>query len=561
MTTRQTAFQLFRNGDFERAEDAARAGLQSGEDPALRHLLGALLCRRESLEEGAAELGRALEQMPGQAALRADYVRALIRLGRGSEALRHAPRPDPGPALFDLWRLRAEAAAAAGEPAEQMEALHEADLALIAAELQNRPDDPELLLYKGRLLAALARDGEAEPVFRRLIAADPANGDAVRELALLLERANRLDEVRALLDAAIAAGAEPGRFAMIEALLAWRSGDPNTTLEWLGKSGEEAGSPRAKELEAKAEDALGNSAAAFAAAEAQNRAAPDYEAWRQRSALYRSRLRDAAEKITPDWVRGWTPVDGPSEPAPVFLVGFPRSGTTLLDTLLMGHPDIAVVEEVPALGLVAEEVGTMDRLAELDAATADRLRRTYSDAIRRSLPPGSAASIVDKLPLNMIHAPLIHRLFPGAKIVFAQRHPCDCVLSAFFQRFALNPAMACFLDIADAADLYDAAMEIWTRSRAALPLDVHVIGYEAMVDEPEEELRKLVAFLGLDWREELLDHRSTADARGAIGTPSYQQVTQPISDRAVMRWRRYEEQLRPVLPVLLPWAERLGYAA
>lgn len=560
MTVKQTAFQLYRSGDFQGAEAEARAALGTGEDPALRHLLGVLLCRRNAVEEGTAELERALELMPKQAGIRTDYVRALIRLGKTSEALRNAPRPNPGPGLFDLWRLRAEAAEAAGEPAERMEALHEADLALITAELQNRPSDQELLLHQGRLLAALGRDEEAEPVFRRLVGDDPANGDAARELALLLERKNRLDEVRALIDDAVAAGADASRFALLEALLAWRSGDAQGTLDWLGKSGDEAGSARAKELEAKAQDSLGNAAAAFEAARAQSRAAADYDAWRQRSALYRQRLREAAEHITPEWVAGWNAIDPPSGPAPVFLVGFPRSGTTLLDTLLMGHPDIAVVEEVPALGLVAEEIGSMDRLAGLDSAGAAGLRRRYTEAVLRSVPPGFGGTIVDKLPLNMIHAPLIERLFPGARIVFAKRHPCDCVLSAFFQRFALNPAMACFLDISDSADLYDVAMETWARSRTALPLDVHEIGYENMVEGPEDEVRKLVDFLGLEWREELLDHRSTAAARGAIGTPSYQQVTEPISGQAVMRWRRYEEQLRPVLPVLLPWAERLGYA-
>ena len=114
--------------------------------------------------------------------------------------------------------------------------------------------------------------------------------------------------------------------------------------------------------------------------------------------------------------------------------------------------------------------------------------------------------------------------------------------------------------MADAADLYDVASEIWTRSCAALPLNVHRFVYEEMVDDPEAALRSLIAFLGLEWRCELLDHRATARQRGAIITPSYDQVTEPIHGRSSGRWRRYEEQMRPALPLLLPWAKRLGYA-
>jgi hypothetical protein len=120
--------------------------------------------------------------------------------------------------------------------------------------------------------------------------------------------------------------------------------------------------------------------------------------------------------------------------------------------------------------------------------------------------------------------------------------------------------MACFLDLADAAAYYDAAMTVWTRSAELLCPRVHVVPYERLVEDPEAVLRPLVDFLEIPWRPELLDHRRSATMRGPISTPSYNQVTQPLSSRAVGRWRRYEQQLEPVLPVLKPWAERFGYA-
>src|SRR5204863_7301423 len=124
----------------------------------------------------------------------------------------------------------------------------------------------------------------------------------------------------------------------------------------------------------------------------------------------------------------------------------------------------------------------------------------------------------------------------------------------------MNDAMACFLGIADAADLYDAVMTVFTRSRDLIPLATHTLVYEQLVADPEAALMPLIDFLGLEWRDELLDHQATARGRGAILTPSYDQVVQPLSAAPSGRWRRYKSELQPVLPVLLPWAERLGYA-
>jgi hypothetical protein len=187
-------------------------------------------------------------------------------------------------------------------------------------------------------------------------------------------------------------------------------------------------------------------------------------------------------------------------------------------------------------------------------------RRAYWQELDRHLPPGFSGLVIDKLPMNMLGLPLIHSLFPGASVIFAQRHPADAVLSGFMQSFVLNDTMASFLDIGDAADLYDAAMSAFTLARDRVELRVHTSIYEALVEDPERSLRTLVDLLGLEWRDELLDHQRTARRRGAVLTPSYDQVVQPLSRAPSGRWRRYRKQLEPVLPVLLPWAERLGYS-
>jgi hypothetical protein len=155
--------------------------------------------------------------------------------------------------------------------------------------------------------------------------------------------------------------------------------------------------------------------------------------------------------------------------------------------------------------------------------------------------------------------PLIYRIFPDAKVVFAARHPCDAVLSCFMANFQLNRAMLSFPDLEEAALLYDAVLDLWTRATALLPIAVHTVRYESMVDDLEGEMRPLLDFLGIGWDAAVLDNRGAAGRRDYIRTASYAQVAEPIYARAAGRWESYRAELAPVLPILAPWAERLGY--
>jgi hypothetical protein len=312
-------------------------------------------------------------------------------------------------------------------------------------------------------------------------------------------------------------------------------------------------------LMARIHDSLDEPAAAFSQAETMNRSVADREAWLARGRAYVDAVRAVVDVATPQWAAKVRPLDPPERGSPAFLVGFPRSGTTLLDTFLMGHPDSIVLEEVPLLTAAQQALGDGPDLPDRSPAELEKARDAYFAAMDAHVPEGFGGLVIDKFPLNMLAPRFIHTLFPDAKLIFAQRHPCDCVLSCFMQAFALNDSMASFLEIDSAANFYDAAMSLWTRCTEILPLQVHRIVYEDLVAQPEASLKPLVDFLGLDWRDELLDHRSTAKARGTINTPSYAQVTQPLTRRPSGRWKGYREQLEPVLPVLLPWAERLGY--
>ena len=242
-----------------------------------------------------------------------------------------------------------------------------------------------------------------------------------------------------------------------------------------------------------------------------------------------------------------------------FLVGFPRSGTTLVDTFLLGHPQCLVLEELPLLANAAAELGPIEHLPDVDAGRLAAARETYLKQVELLAGPCEGKVVVDKFPLNLVAAPLIHCLFPGAPIIFVQRHPCDAVLSGYMQSFQPNVGMASFLDLQDAAEFYDRVMGVWAAARNTLDLNVHTIAYEALINDPETALRPVIGALGLPWDERLLDHSSTARRRETLLNTSYNQITEPLSSAASGRWRRYGKQLEPVLPVLLPWAERLGY--
>jgi hypothetical protein len=167
---------------------------------------------------------------------------------------------------------------------------------------------------------------------------------------------------------------------------------------------------------------------------------------------------------------------------------------------------------------------------------------------------------IDKLPLNIVHAGLITRVFPGAKFILALRHPCDVVLSCFLRRFDLNTAMVQFLDLEGAARFYDAVFSLWGRYTSVMKLDVHAIHYEDVVSDFRPTVASLLDFLGVPWNDAVLEYDRTAREKAHISTPSYHQVTQKIYTRASGRWLRYRKHMEPVLPILEPWVKKLGYS-
>lgn len=247
--------------------------------------------------------------------------------------------------------------------------------------------------------------------------------------------------------------------------------------------------------------------------------------------------------------------------APVFLIGFPRSGTTLLDTVLMGHSQVSVVEEQNMVPLMEHAVLGKNTIWQAESFVADaieRARDVYFQKLSEHIDTDSPV-FIDKMPLNITKVPLMHRVFPNARYILALRHPMDSILSCWMQNFALNAAMGNMLSLPRISAFYEYAMTIFDVASTRYDLDVHHVRYEDLVVDLETEARLVISFLGLEWQEKLLDYQTTAKSRGRIHTPSYSQVVQPLYKTASDRWRAYEHHLVDEKRRLDKWIVAFGY--
>jgi tetratricopeptide (TPR) repeat protein len=258
---------------------------------------------------------------------------------------------------------------------------------------------------------------------------------------------------------------------------------------------------------------------------------------------------------------GWSPAPD-TQSTPTFLVGFPRSGTTLLEQILASHPQLTTLEEHDTLDEAASQMmgsdAALERWASLPGVEVERLRTLYWQRVHAAVPAPLRAVFVDKQPLNAVMLPLIYRLFPNTRIILVLRDPRDVLLSCFQQRFGMNEAMYQLLRLDTAAEYYDAVMRLVRLSRERFPLRVYVIKYEDVLADFERTMRGALGFLGLGWDVNLLSYAETARRR-RINTPSAEQVVRPLYGSARGKWRNYRRYLEPYLAALSPWVNEFGY--
>ena len=249
---------------------------------------------------------------------------------------------------------------------------------------------------------------------------------------------------------------------------------------------------------------------------------------------------------------------------PCFLIGFPRSGTTLLDTILRSHPTIEVLEEIPIVNRFIDELFinrdfTLDKLENTNPILVKEMRDFYFNQIKNYKKNKSKRITIDKMPLNILHVGEILRFFPNAKFILALRHPYDCVLSCFMQNFMLNHAMANFLNLQDASKLYDLTMSLWKKYTEVFKFDYHIIKYEDVISNFEKTIKGVLSFLNVSWSDNVTEFYKTAEKRGIISTPSYNQVSQPIYSNSMYRWKNYEKEFSNSKDSLDRWVKEYNY--
>jgi tetratricopeptide (TPR) repeat protein len=504
--------------------------------------------------EGAvAAMRRAAEINPHSPPVRLNFATALHQAGQFAEAeqqLRNMAGDfptDPKP-MRELFALLKEQF----REEEALDAIEEA--------VRRDPTDVELALGLASHRLMLLRHVDAEDAYRRVLTIDPGNKLAYLGVATVFELTNRAAELASWVDEAERAGVERETLNFIRAFHFRRAKRYVEGVEALRNVPEELETQRRYHLLGQLLEGAKDYDAAFAAFERMNAIGRDDPSMpEERGAAYRASILRQLGKLTPEWKASWGPATSDDRPSPVFLVGFPRSGTTLLDTILMSHPRIEVLEEEPALKYATDVLGGFEQLAGASAEKLNAARNLYFETARSRTPLAPGNLLIDKNPLAMNSVPVIRRLFPDARIILALRHPCDVVLSCYLTNFKLNDGMANFLRLDTAAELYDLSFRYFERARDVLQPPVHTIVYENIVADRNRELRPLFDFLGLDWHDSVLEHETTARTRGHIKTASYAQVVEPIYTRSAGRWQNYRKYLEPVMPVLRPWAEKFGY--
>lgn len=283
--------------------------------------------------------------------------------------------------------------------------------------------------------------------------------------------------------------------------------------------------------------------------------------------IYLNKITAYKKYFTEDLIVHWPKLSDRQvndEKQKVFLTGFARSGTTLLQHILTSHPKIHSTEEIPAIPRIVEmleqQMGDYPScLQNLDKPNINVLQNFYMDVHRQDHDWEEKDILIDKYPFGTINIGISHLLFPKAKFIFAARHPCDCILSSYFQFLHPNEGMIHTYKVEDTVNLYCELMDIWQLHENLLPLDVLSIKYEDVVDDMPAQVQRILDFLEIEWDDNVLSYTDNVVKRGNIRTPSYSQVSNKIYKESQYRWKNYEDLMKPHLNKLEPYIKWLGY--
>jgi tetratricopeptide (TPR) repeat protein len=475
-------------------------------DVAAIRMLAELAARIGRLRDAENLLRRAVELAPGWTAAKANLALILGRTGRPAEAMElledvFALEPDE----VGHWNLKAATLARLGD--------FEDAIGLYEEVLARTPRQARVWLSYGHMLKTVGRLAEGIDAYRRAIAVKPALGEAWWSLANLKTVKFTAADVAAMEQALANPDlADEDRFHLDFA---------------LGKAMHDAG---------RTDDAFRH----YSAANALRLESQPYD----RDKI--SRTVDRCIDLFTAEAFAERP-GGCSAPDPIFIVGMPRAGSTLMEQILASHSLVEGTSELPDIPALARKVGPYPRgMLELSEERRRELGEAYlkqAGVQRRTDRP----FFIDKLPNNWLFVPFIQLILPNARIIDARRHPLACCLSNFRQHFARGQPFTYSLDYVGA--YYADYVRLMAQVDSALPGRVHRVIYERMVDDTESEIRALLAYCRLEFEPACLDFHLTDRA---IRTPSSEQVRQPIYRDATDEWRAYEPHLEPLKRALGP---------
>lgn len=450
--------------------------------------------------------------------------------------------------------------------------------AVLACEeaIRNYPEYADAWLERGSILGGGGSREAARASFARAAELAPHLAAAHAGLASLAARDG--DAATARLHAARALAIDPHNATAINAVVSAElaEGKPEAalaTIEPLLSRLEQPSLERslAHSFAASAHDRLKNHAAAYRQYSAAN---ADFEAIHAASAegeldqtSFVEALVDGLAVVDPGQ---WSAevVDSPKNAAKkhIFLIGYPRSGTTLVENILASLPGVSALEERPTLieadrefiaGSSEEIIDGLKRFANLGAAKLARYRNAYWDKVVASGIAANALCFVDMDPLKGTRLPFIARLFPEARILVMRRDPRDIVWSCFRTNFAMSSGTLEYVTLERAARHYDAVMRLTELALDGLSLNYHIVQYHRLVQDFDSETQAMCEFAGLEWTDKVRSFDRTAAMRG-VTTASAGQVTRGLYD-GTRQWEPYAEYLAPVLPILEPWIRKFGY--
>jgi hypothetical protein len=424
-----------------------------------------------------------------------------------------------------------------------------------------------------KALLASAYYHEAIDACHDAFAVAPATADLHCQLAVALEQTHQLDEALAAVKEALSIEPAHVRANFVMARLEKRSGDLVGARDRLNRTLQKNLPPvQAASLADELGDVLdrmGDYAAAYRAFETGNNvlARTVTPAQAAQEPIF-EKISGLKQWFSEGDTGGWgNTLPNDDKSPPVFLVGFPRSGTTLTEQLIASLEQFIPSDEKPMLDRLVHELPELIRRSfrypeDLDTLSVPELvmlRKRYWELAERMVGPiKDGKRLLDKMPFNIVDLGMVYRLFPDAKVIIVLRDARDACLSCFMQPFMPSQTNIHLMSLENSARLYAAVMELWLHYRSTLQLSFIEVRYEDLVADFETVARRVIEFIGAPWDDAVLHYFEHARTRN-VSTPSYSAVASPIYSRSIGRWEHYKAHFEPLMETLDPYLKEFGY--